>query len=92
MYPNAVDFGYYMIVLIIYCCDQKAWTTSVQSFTLWQQATTQITPYVPSIIVYSCHFHMDAILSAHSIRLFVVHHAFITVLTEWLQQHPVLFT
>jgi len=25
------------------CCDRKAWVASAQSFTLWQQATTEIT-------------------------------------------------
>jgi len=37
------------------CCNWKARAASVQSFTLWQKATTEITYYDHSIFACSCH-------------------------------------
>ena len=38
-----------------FCCDWKAQVANAQSFTLWQQATIQITQWDRSIIACSCH-------------------------------------
>jgi len=51
-----------------YCCDRKAWAESAQSFTLWQQATIEITCHDHSIIVCSRHIHMIVILHPHPVR------------------------
>jgi len=39
------------------CCDQKTQEAIVQSFTLWQQATIEITWRDHSIIACSCHIY-----------------------------------
>ena len=44
-----------------YSFDQKAWVTSVQSVTLWQQATIEITCHNHSIIAHLYHLHISAI-------------------------------
>jgi len=49
------------------CCDQKARMTSVQSFTLWQQATIEITCHDHSIIACSRHIYMGVIHHAHPV-------------------------
>ena len=51
-----------------YCCDRKARAACAQSFTLWQQATTEITRHDHSIIAWFAPHTlcMDVILHAHS--------------------------
>jgi len=49
------------------CCDQKAWTASAQSFTLWQQAIVRITRRDHSIIACSRHIYLCVALCAHPI-------------------------
>ena len=39
----------------------------MQSFTLWQQATIEITRRDHSLIACSCHIHMGVILRAHPV-------------------------
>jgi len=62
---------------------------SEQSFTLWQQATIEITCHDHSIIACSRRIYM-VLFFAHI--LFVVNHAFSATPAEKLQQHPLLFT
>jgi len=71
------------------CCDWKAGATSVQSFTLWQQATTEFTRRDHSII--ACSHHIYILLFFAHIP-FVVNHTINTMPTERLQQHPLRFT
>ena len=44
--------------ILIFCCDRKAWATSVQSFSLWQQATIEITCHDHSSIACSRHIYI----------------------------------
>jgi len=41
---------------------------SAQSFTLWQQATTEITCHDHSIIACSRHIYLGVVLRAHPVR------------------------
>jgi len=50
------------------CCDQKFWAASAQSFTLWQQATIEITQRDHSIIACSRHIYLCVALRAHPVR------------------------
>jgi len=52
----------------VYCCDRKARAASAQSFTLWQQATIEITPRDHSVIVCSRHVYRGVVLRAHPVR------------------------
>jgi len=65
-----------------------------QNFTLWQQATIEITCHDHSIIACSCHIYIHiyiwVLFFAH-IPL-VVNRTFNAMPTERLQQHPLLFT
>jgi len=67
--------------LVLYHCNQCR--KSVQSFTLWQQATIEITRCDHSIIACSCHLYM-VLFFAHI--LFGVNRAFSATPTERLQQ------
>jgi len=49
------------------------WGASVQCFTLWQQATTEIMHHDQSIIACSCHLYMGAILHTHIPLWFIAH-------------------
>jgi len=49
-----------------YCNTARA--ASVQSFTLWQQATIEIMRRTHSIIACSCHLYMGVILRDHPVR------------------------
>jgi len=60
MYRNAKDKEVYFMY-----DDQKAWTASVQSFTLWQQAITEITLRDHSIIACSRPLYIGVVLCAH---------------------------
>ena len=66
------------------CFDQKARTASVQSFTLWQQAITEITLILLVHVTYIC-----VLLFAHI--PFVVNRTFNATSNERLQQCPLLF-
>jgi len=50
------------------CCDGKARAASAQSFTLWQQATIEITQRDHSVIACSRHLYMGVVLGAHPVR------------------------
>ena len=50
---------------IWYCCDCKAWAASVQSFTLWQQATIETMRHNHSIIACLCHIYMGVSGESH---------------------------
>jgi len=50
------------------CCERKARAASAQCFTLWQQATIEITCHDHSIIACSCHIYTGVVLRAHPIR------------------------
>jgi len=49
------------------CGDQKARVASVQSFTLWRQATIEITRHAHSIICCSRHVYTGVVLHAHPV-------------------------
>jgi len=57
----------HILVTVPFCCDRKARAASVQSFTLWQQATTEITCHDHSIIACSCHMYMGVVLCTHPV-------------------------
>jgi len=40
-----------VFIICFYCCDRKAWAECAQSFTLWQQATIEITCHDHSILL-----------------------------------------
>jgi len=46
----------------------KGRAASVQSFTLWQQATLEIPRRAHSIFACSHHIHMSVVLHAHPVR------------------------
>jgi len=50
-----------------WCCDRKARAASALSFTVWQQATIEITRHDHSVIACSCHIYMGVILRAHPV-------------------------
>ena len=50
------------------CCDRKARAACAQSFTLWQQATIDITYHDHSLIACSRHIYMGVVLHAHPVR------------------------
>jgi len=53
----------HILVTALFCCDRK-----VQSFTLWQQLTIEITRRDHSIITCSCQTYVGVILRAHPVR------------------------
>jgi len=55
----------HILVTAPFCCDRKSRAVSAQSFTLWQQATIEITRRDHSIIACSRHIYMGVILRAH---------------------------
>jgi len=61
-------YDLHILVTAPFCCDQKAQAASAQSFTLWQQATIEITCHDHSIIACSRHIYMGVILPAHPVR------------------------
>jgi len=63
----------HILVTAPFCCDRKARAASVQSFTLWQQATIEFTQQDHSIIACSRHMYM---LLFFTHILFVVNRAF----------------
>jgi len=70
--------------VISHCCVRKARAASAQSFTLWQQATIEITCRDHSIIACSRHIYM-VLFFAHI--PFVVNRTFNATPTERLQQY-----
>jgi len=50
------------------CCNRKARAASVQSFTLWQQVTMDITRRDHCIIACSHHVYMGVVLRTHPVR------------------------
>ena len=67
-----------------HCCDRKARVASAQSFTLWQQATTEITCHDHSVIACSRHIYV-VLFFAHI--PFVVSRTFNATSAKRLQQH-----
>ena len=59
----------HILVTAPLCCDWKDWAASVQSFTLWQQATTEITRSAHSISACSRHLYMGVVLRIVSASL-----------------------
>ena len=57
----------HILVTAPFCCDRKARAVSVQSVTLWQQATIEITWQDHSIIAFSHHIYMVVILCAYPV-------------------------
>jgi len=52
-----------------YCCNQKAWVASVQSFTLWQQATIETTCHgegAPLLLI--CAIYMWVLFFTHPVH------------------------
>ena len=58
----------HILITAPFCCDRKAQAESAQNFTLWQQATIEITWQDHSIIACSYHIYMGVILHAHPVR------------------------
>jgi len=58
----------HILVTAPFWCDRKALVASAQSFTLWQQATTEITCHDHSIIACSRHIYFGVVLRAHPVR------------------------
>jgi len=85
----ALAFGHFLYQkTYCFCCDRKARTASAQSFTLWQQATIEITRRDHSINACSRHKFM-MVFFAHV--PFVANRTFNATLTERLQHfHAVL--
>jgi len=50
------------------CCDRKVRAACAQSFTLWRQATIEITHNDHCIIAFSRHIYTGVVLRAHSVR------------------------
>jgi len=57
-----------IILWFSWCCGRNARAASAQSFTLWQQATIEITGRDHSIIACSRHRYVGVILRAHPVR------------------------
>jgi len=55
-------------VLAPLCYDWKTQAKSVRSFTLWQQATIEITCQAHSLSACLCHIYMGVVLHAHPIH------------------------
>ena len=72
-----------------HCCDWKARAVSAQSFTLWQQATIEITWHDQSVIACSRHIYMGVVLHTYPI---MVNHTFNAMPTQRLQKHHLHFT
>jgi len=79
----------HILVTAPFCCDRKARAACAQSFTLWQQATIEITRRDHSIIACSRHMYM-VLFFAHI--PFVVNRTFSATPAKRLQQHPLVFT
>jgi len=58
--------GLHVLATAPVCCDRKARVACAQSFTLWQQATIEITRRDHSIIACSSHIYMGVVLHAHA--------------------------
>jgi len=58
----------HILATAAFCCDRKAQAANAQSFTLWQQATMEITQQDHSIIACSHHIYMGVVLRAHAVR------------------------
>jgi len=55
----------HILVTAPFCCDREAQAASVQIFTLWQQATIEITRQDHSIIAWSRHIYIWVLLFTH---------------------------
>ena len=58
----------YILVKAPLCCDWKAQAASMQSFTLWQQATLNIPRRAHSIPACLRHIYMGVVLHVHPVR------------------------
>jgi len=58
----------HILITAPFCCDRKARAACAQCFTLWQQATVEITRRDHSIIACSHHVCMGVVLRSHSVR------------------------
>ena len=67
-YEGCTWHDLHILVTAPHSCDRKTRATSVQSFTLWQQATIEITRRAHSIIACSRHIYMGVVLHAHLVR------------------------
>jgi len=60
--------GFHILVTETFCCDRKVRVASGHSFTLWQQATIEITRRNHSVIACSRRIYIGVILRAHPVR------------------------
>jgi len=60
--------SFHILITVPFCCDQKAQAANALSFTLWQQATIEITCHDHCIIACSHHIYMGVVLRAHPVR------------------------
>jgi len=85
-FKNIPDLFSLSVDKFTYCCDGKARAAKCASFTLWQQATIEITRRDHSIIACSCNIYM-VLFFAHI--PFVVNRTFNATPPERLQQRSV---
>ena len=78
----------HILVTAPFCCDRKARAAYTQSFTMWQQATIDITCRDHSVIACLHYLYMGLFL-AHI--LFMVNCAFSAMPVERLQQHQIKY-
>jgi len=82
-YKSFTQHDLHILVTAPFCCDRKDQMACAQSFTLWQQATIEITCHDHSI--FACLRHIYVVLFFAHIP-FMVNHTFNATPTEWLQQ------
>jgi len=75
---------HFCFMVMRYCCDRKGRAECTQSFTLWQQATIEITRHDHSVVTCSRQVYM-VLFFAHI--PFVVNRAFSATPTARLQQY-----
>jgi len=60
--------GLHILVTAPFCCNRYAWAARAQNFTLWQQATIEITRQDHSIIACLRHIYIGVIVCAHPVH------------------------
>jgi len=75
----------HILVTTPFCCDRKSRAACAQSFTPWEQATTEIMPAISLTIAHAT--HMMVLFFTHI--PFLVNHTINATLPERLQQWPI---
>ena len=87
MKSRAITIGTCPVESCDYCCDRQARAASAQRFTMWQEATIEITRRDHSII--ACSRHIYGPCFSCTFRSWWIAHS-IASLAEWLQQYVCL--